>query len=355
MSTSDTRSPADIAKAHTGSVVYIEAGWKLIFTRTGGQVYHRYIPNQWKDRKGTLHAIVDDGRSSVAAYILVGQNTVEPLLTLDKGLGPPVSGQHTGSGFAVTSDGFVLTSRGVGATWQTSYHLPPSSTPGVVISNGGISLLPDGTPRLVAAPTDWVPSETEEAGQVLQGAFEGRNDFLNVTFAKNELSFPARVSGVSGRHDVAMLKIDVPESVSKVELNDNYETIKQGDASIVLGYSRSSAPVYGVIRPQDGSNSASQVKIIPDPTLSVGNIGRVIRGHDSSGSSKDMVYSVIGDVYQLTNSTDIGTSGAPVFDDHGRVIGMVSTLSTAGGLSVTYAVPIRYAKELMSTAAPSSK
>ncbi len=344
--------PADIAKAHTSSVVYIEAGWKLIYTSNGGQVFHKFIPNQWRDQQGNLHYIVNDGRPTVAAYVLVGQNTVEPLLTLDNRGGPPIGGEHSGTGFAVTSDGFILTNRHVGATWRTSYRFPQSANPGVVISNGAISLKPDGTPFLVAAPGDWVPSETKQAGQTLQGGFDGRNDYLNVTFAKNELRIPGKLARVSDRHDVAMLKIDVPDSVPKVELNDNYDTIKPGDASIVLGYPGVSPPVYGVIKSQDVFNREAQLKIIPDPTISVGNIGRVIRGSESS-STKDMIYSGFGDAYQLTiNSTGAGNSGGPVFDDRGKVTGIFFAGGSLGGASVTYAVPIRYGKELMSVSAP---
>lgn len=345
--------PADIAKAYTSSCVYIEAGWKLIYTSNGGQVYHKFIPNQWRDQQGALHYIVNDGRAAVAAYVLVGQNTVEPLLTLDNRAGPPIGGEHSGTGFAVTSDGFILTNRHVGATWRTSYRFPAAATPGVVISGGGISLKPDGTPQLVAAPGDWVPSETKQAGQTLQGGFDGRNDYLNVTFAKNELRIPGKLARVSDRHDVAMLKIDVPDSVPKVELNDNYDTIKPGDASIVLGYPVASPAVYGVIKSQDVFNRESQLKIIPDPTISVGNIGRVIRGQDPSGTSKDVVYSGFGDAYQLTiNSTGAGNSGGPVFDDRGKVTGIFFAGGSLGGASVTYAVPIRYGKELMSVSAP---
>jgi pSer/pThr/pTyr-binding forkhead associated (FHA) protein/S1-C subfamily serine protease len=345
-------SPADIAKAYTSSVVYIEAGWKLIYTSNGGQVYHKFVPNQWRDPQGALHYIVNDGRSAVAAYVLVGQNTVEPLLTLDNRAGPPIGGEHSGTGFAVTGDGFILTNRHVGATWRTSYRFPQAATPGVVISGGGIQLKPDGTPLLVAAPGDWVPSETKQAGQTLQGGFDGRNDYLNITFAKNELRIPGKLARVSDRHDVAMLKIDVPDSVPKVELNDNYDTIKPGDASIVLGYPGVSPPVYGVIKSQDVFNREAQLKIIPDPTISVGNIGRVIRGQESS-NSKDMIYSGFGDAYQLTiNSTGAGNSGGPVFDDHGKVTGIFFAGGSLGGASVTYAVPIRYGKELMSVSAP---
>ncbi|HYP27127.1 MAG TPA: trypsin-like peptidase domain-containing protein [Blastocatellia bacterium] len=336
--------PADIVKNYTNSAVYIECGWKLIYTPTGGQVYHMYIPNNYKGKQ-----IVPDGRSSVAAYVMVSQDQIEPYLTTDSRGGRPIGGEHTGSGFTVTSDGFILTNRHVAATWRTSYQFPNDSTPGVVIQGGQLALGQDGNPILIRAPQDWVPSETKQAGQKLQGGFEGRNDYLNVTFAKNDLRIPAKLARTSDRHDVAMIKIDTPEAVSKVELYDNYDAIKPGDAAIILGYPAVSPPVYGVTKSQDVFNRESKVKIVPDPTVSVGNVGRVIRGSsDNTAPGKDPIYSAFGDAYQLTiNSTGSGNSGGPVFDDRGRVTGIFFASSRSDAM-ITFAVPIRYGKELMS-------
>jgi serine protease Do len=72
----------------------------------------------------------------------------------------------------------------------------------------------------------------------------------------------------------------------------------------------------------------------------------VIRGQ-STPSVAEAIESSIGDAYQLTiNSTGAGNSGGPVFDDHGRAVG-IFTLSIQKDAMITFAVPIRYGMELM--------
>ncbi|HKF56756.1 MAG TPA: hypothetical protein VKJ45_14965, partial [Blastocatellia bacterium] len=96
----------------------------------------------------------------------------------------------------------------------------------------------------------------------------------------------------------------------------------------------------------DPFNRQQQQTIIPNPTVSVGNIGRILRGQDNGTSKDTAVVSIAGDAYQLTiNSTGAGNSGGPVFDDQGHVIGVY----WAGNQTLSFAVPIRYAKELMGT------
>ena len=113
-----------------------------------------------------------------------------------------------------------------------------------------------------------------------------------------------------------------------------------------MGYPAASPAVYGVIKSSDIFNQGTQIKVIPDPTVTTTNIGNIIR--DSDEKDKDKRVSMIGDVIQLaTGSTGAGNSGGPVFDSQGRVIGIFFAGQQAD--AITYAVPIRYGKEFLAT------
>ncbi|MFL6253864.1 MAG: trypsin-like peptidase domain-containing protein [Pyrinomonadaceae bacterium] len=322
--------PADVVKNYGAAVVKIDVAWKLVSQQGNGLVYHQY----------TMY----NGRPA-ALYVKVG-DAIEPYLTYNSNsLNVGIGGRHTGSGFAVSSDGFILTNRHVAAAWESSYHFPPSADNGILVAQG-----PDGKMTPVAAvpnaPANWIPSQSKQDGV----SYDGRNDHLDVLFPKSERKLAAKLSAVSPRHDVAMIKVDSPGTVPAVEINDNYDTIQAGETSIVLGYPAISQPVYGIVRSQDAMNPETKGIEIPDPTVTVGNIGRIYRdssGTGTAGAEKTTV-SVIGDSYQLQiNTTGSGNSGGPVFDDHGRVIAIFFAGLSDGRTAVTFAVPIRYGRELM--------
>jgi S1-C subfamily serine protease len=319
----------DVVKNYGGAVVKIDVEWKLVSSQGNGLVYHQYLPIGGQPR---------------ACYVRISENKIEPYLTYDGNqYSVAIGGAHSGSGFAVSSDGFILTNRHVAAAWETAYDFPVSANGGVVLGRG-----PDGKLQVVEvvqqAPTDWVPARSKQDGI----SYTGRNDRLDVSFPKTDRRLAAKLSGVSPRHDVAMIKVDSPGTIPKVDLNDNYDTIQAGDDAIVLGYPGVSPPVLGIVRSQDVFNREVEVREIPDPTVTVGNVGRILRSSEATAGQDKQTVSIFGDAYQLQiNTTGAGNSGGPVFDDTGRVVGIFYAGRSAANASVTFAVPIRYGRELM--------
>jgi S1-C subfamily serine protease len=119
----------------------------------------------------------------------------------------------------------------------------------------------------------------------------------------------------------------------------------------VLGFPGIAPAQFGVIFSQDFFNCTYQLKSVPNPTLSVGNVGSIVRSQSPLTGQGQIVVSSMGDYYQLTvNSTGGGNSGGPVFDERGRVTGIFSAGTSEPGAAISFAIPIRYAKELMGIA-----
>ena len=319
------QTPREISDKYSETVVFIEFAWKLHDTVSGRQVYQRYI-------------------NKLPAYRRVNGQIMPWLLVDDEdGTNVPigVSGA-TGTGFVVTENGFILTNRHVAANWETRWT--PALPGNLYEVTGDKMKVVQKLGAESASLINFVPSKA--AGEVVVGKkVEGRLDYLDVTFRKNKLRIPARLVRVSDTADVALIKVDLATSVSNVEMLDNYDEIRAGDPVTVMGYPGVSPSQYVATTSQDAFNQGRTVRAVPEPTVSSGNIGKVLRGADDLAEDLNLEYmSGFGDMYQLTiNSTGPGNSGGPVFDEDGKVVAIFS----AGNKVVTFAVPIKYGVELM--------
>lgn len=346
--------PAEIAERYAGSVVQVDFSWNLIYAPTGAQVFHLHVPNEQQVRgpDGRVRKItlMEGAGDVVPAYVMANGRTLEPALTLDPASGNPIAATSHGSGFVVTTDGFILTNRHVAANWRAPYTFDREAV-GVLLQDGQVALDESGEPIIVRPPWRWIPSETKQAGPKDElDVFRGRQEYLMVRFRKNTTPLEASTQRVSDQHDVALIKISAPGAVPKVELHDSYDETRVGDQVTVMGYPGVSANVYAVVRSRDMFNREAQSRIVPDPTISVGNIGKIIRAADGPVSESESQYAPSGDTYQLTiNHTGGGNSGGPMFDPYGRVIGIFFA-SRSYDARVTYSLPIRYGLDLMSVA-----
>ncbi len=337
-----TMSPAEIAKANQDKVVYIEMAWKLTNTASGEEMYQVYYPvTQDGKIAGYRGAYTKNEQGKIVPFLVSKGDYLKTLgnfqgIELDL-----IASSGSGSGFVVDERGFIATNRHVASNWLTSFHFQNYAFPGVMIaqqSNGSIG--PDWNQTVTQEMVgEWVPGNDKR--------YTGVNTYLDVTFANNSQRTPAKIVRTSSTHDVSMIKIDLPESLPKVDLNDNYEQIQPGDAAIVMGYPGIAPAQYVLKRSQDVFNTNPNVTSVPVPTVSNGNVGRMVRG-DEKNNKIDDYKSTFGDYYQLTiNSTGGGNSGGPMFDDHGKVIGIFSAGKWEQGTAISFAVPIKYAMELM--------
>jgi S1-C subfamily serine protease len=309
-------SPAEIADRFGKSVVSIQFQWQLYERASGRAIYH----------KASI-ATLDGKQVRLPAYLIDGGRAVPWLTTDDEAKRNfPVRASGAGTGFVATADGLILTTRTIGSAWSdgiSSSSYLQGDRAALFDKEGGALKA-----RVVAidslAQTRFSPDDgpaklfpERPPGDELPGGIEaelfGRNDELLVRFANSDIDIRAELVRRSRDQNAALLKIETP-----------------GLAPLVLadGEVKAGLRIVSLSLP-DASKKA--------PSLAEG----LVRSVPVDG--KNLLASNI----QTSLTLGFGTTGSPVFAPDGRVVGIVNFFTRDGGQLTTYALPIKWGRNLL--------
>jgi len=101
--------------------------------------------------------------------------------------------------------------------------------------------------------------------------------YQDVIFANRTGRHAARVTRVSDKHDVALLKVDVGTKLTTVTLSDNYKEVVTGTTLSILGYPVLT-PNGEKIEAGFGPSSTSKVRVVPNLSVNQGMISALHKG-----------------------------------------------------------------------------
>jgi len=125
--------------------------------------------------------------------------------------------------------------------------------------------------------------------------------------------------------------------------------VAQGDAVTVMGYPAVTPGNTMTTNVSEAGATATLEQDVPSLTVTDGIVSVV--GKPTTQIGATTVQGDMGEVDQLSdNATGQGNSGGPVFNNNGEVIGIFTYTKAAAGASVTFAVPIHFAADMLNPA-----
>ncbi len=349
-------SPQDIVRQYGTATAKVTAQWRLFDQTTGRPIFQKTYTD--KDNK------------TYGMYVKLPNGTVVPDLTLDdEGRhNRSIGRQINGTAFVVSDRGFLLTNKHLAAAWRLPFFdCSCVEKEGLLIEDTGhknpkVSIISLDDPAYKSLK-DWVP---ESGGLIFdakklrvvgdynnipdpskneQHNFEGRNEALDVTFAGNRLGISATLVRSSNDSDAALIKIDSPDPLQKVDIATD-DDVASGDRAIVLGFPSVAADTFVLSDTIENGVLKTNQELVPEPYVTEGIVALV--SNKIVTKNGITVEGAQGNIIQLTiNSTGAGNSGGPVFNSVGKVIGLFTYLTTQGSTVSSAAVPIKYGRELL--------
>ena len=371
-------SAQDIVEQFGNATAQITRAWRLYDQTTGKPIFHQTIKAKLAKMKEpkTCPAYVDLGKYGIVRWLTLEDDFRSNI---------PIGHRASGTGFAVSESGFMLTNKHVAAAWNLSFGQADPATssehgcgwlynygtgPGAkekklrrpptqlmdldddtysdlrrwVPATGGIIFLKDWAVPIGEERN--VPDPTKSDNRT----FFGRNDVLEVRFANSRGSGNASLVRFSNDSDAALIKVDTPQQLKKLDIAAD-DTVTVGETVIAVGFPSVAAPTVARSDTIEGGQYREITDVVPQPFVSEGIVAVISPAVKSENGVT--VGGQLGDVIQMSiNSTGAGNSGGPVFNKAGKVIGLFTYGRSKGGAETTEAVPIKYGRDLLMSQHP---
>ncbi|MCH8144712.1 MAG: trypsin-like peptidase domain-containing protein [Gemmatimonadetes bacterium] len=148
---------------------------------------------------------------------------------------------------------------------------------------------------------------------------------IGVRFADSKQTFRARVTAVAEGEDadLAIIKVELRGEVPAIQgFNQRPDTVAVGAPVVVIGF-------------PGGTDSPQLVRAdgtYATPSLTAGTVSKNLPA-----------------LIQINGYGTQGTSGSPIFDANGQVIGIINAGEVGSGGRIVYAVPASLAMELLAS------